>query len=80
MKSKYAEKYPYLLLFRKFFNYVNAVILRFCGIRYNLSADYLHYYITLNTICKAQICKNLIYFAAELIFQPSDQASERKQK
>lgn len=57
MKSKYAEKYPYLLLFRKFFNYVNAVILRFCGIRYNLSADYLHYYITLNTICKAQICK-----------------------
>lgn len=29
---------------------MNAVILRFCGIRYNLSADYLHYYITLNTI------------------------------
>ncbi len=33
-------------LFRKIFKYVNAVILRFRDMRYNLSTAYLLYYIT----------------------------------
>lgn len=45
---KQRSKYITVLasLFRKFFKYVNAVILRFRGIRYNLNTTKLFYYIT----------------------------------